>query len=286
MRAGLAASTVTPGRTAPDVSRMTPVMTPVWAEARAGSNARPARSIRTRTFERINTSGGRFRVSCHDRGGDRHALLRPSCPFAIQKFITSLGDSEMSDGVAAPEMMTARIPVCPCAQRWATGSRSAILVIFDTLCPARGAAPACVSPFPTGAPCPHPPRIVRPRRFSTSKSRTPASSSPRSGKAWRKRSAARICGFPKEIILLGGAPGAGKGTQTQFIMRARGLTCPPIVISDLLTTPEMERIKAQGGMVGDKEVREPRCCASCSTRPIATAWCSTAFRARRCRSSV
>ena len=60
--------------------------------------------------------------------------------------------------------------------------------------------------------------------------------------------------FPKEIILLGGAPGAGKGTQTQFIGEARGLTCPPIVISDLLTTPEMEKIKAQGGMVGDKEV--------------------------------
>jgi adenylate kinase len=60
--------------------------------------------------------------------------------------------------------------------------------------------------------------------------------------------------FPKEIILLGGAPGAGKGTQTQFISEARGLTCPPIVISDLLTTPEMEKIKAQGGMVGDKEV--------------------------------
>jgi adenylate kinase len=60
--------------------------------------------------------------------------------------------------------------------------------------------------------------------------------------------------FPKEIILLGGAPGAGKGTQTQFINDARGLTCPPIVISDLLTTPEMEKIKAQGGMVGDKEV--------------------------------
>jgi adenylate kinase len=60
--------------------------------------------------------------------------------------------------------------------------------------------------------------------------------------------------FPKEIILLGGAPGAGKGTQTQFISESRGLTCPPIVISELLTTPEMERIKAQGGMVGDKEV--------------------------------
>ena len=60
--------------------------------------------------------------------------------------------------------------------------------------------------------------------------------------------------FPKEIILLGGAPGAGKGTQTQFISEARGLTCPPIVISELLTTPEMEKLKAQGGMVGDKEV--------------------------------
>jgi adenylate kinase len=60
--------------------------------------------------------------------------------------------------------------------------------------------------------------------------------------------------FPKEIILLGGAPGAGKGTQTQFISETRGLTCPPIVISDLLTTPEMEKIKAQGGMVGDREV--------------------------------
>ncbi|MGI8980455.1 MAG: nucleoside monophosphate kinase [Pirellulaceae bacterium] len=60
--------------------------------------------------------------------------------------------------------------------------------------------------------------------------------------------------FPKELILLGGAPGAGKGTHTRFIMKARGLTCPPIVISDLLTTPEAEKIKEQGGMVGDKEV--------------------------------
>ena len=60
--------------------------------------------------------------------------------------------------------------------------------------------------------------------------------------------------FPKEIILLGGAPGAGKGTQTPFISRARGLTCPPVVISDLLTTPDMEKLKAQGVMVGDTEV--------------------------------
>lgn len=60
--------------------------------------------------------------------------------------------------------------------------------------------------------------------------------------------------FPKELILLGGAPGAGKGTQTRFIMDARGLTCPPIVVSELLVTPEAQRIKDQGGMVGDKEV--------------------------------
>src|SRR5262245_23344664 len=60
--------------------------------------------------------------------------------------------------------------------------------------------------------------------------------------------------FPKEMILLGGAPGAGKGTQTRFISETRGLTCTPIVMSELLTTPEMEKLKAQGVMVGDKEV--------------------------------
>jgi adenylate kinase len=60
--------------------------------------------------------------------------------------------------------------------------------------------------------------------------------------------------FPKELILLGGAPGAGKGTHTRFVMQARGLTCEPIVISDLLTTPEAIRIKDQGAMVGDKDV--------------------------------
>jgi adenylate kinase len=60
--------------------------------------------------------------------------------------------------------------------------------------------------------------------------------------------------FPKELILLGGAPGAGKGTQTRFIMKARGLTCPPIVVSELLTSPEAQKIKDEGGMVGDKEV--------------------------------
>ena len=60
--------------------------------------------------------------------------------------------------------------------------------------------------------------------------------------------------FTKELILLGGAPGSGKGTNSNFISKVRGLTCPPIIISDLLNTPEAQRIKEAGGMVGDTEV--------------------------------
>ncbi len=60
--------------------------------------------------------------------------------------------------------------------------------------------------------------------------------------------------FPKEIILLGGAPGAGKGTNTAFIARTRGLTCPPVVISSLLDSPEARTLKNAGNMVGDREV--------------------------------
>ena len=62
--------------------------------------------------------------------------------------------------------------------------------------------------------------------------------------------------FSKELILLGGAPGAGKGTNTEFIMKARDLTCKPIVVSALLSTPQACRIKQAGGMVGDREVVE------------------------------
>jgi len=60
--------------------------------------------------------------------------------------------------------------------------------------------------------------------------------------------------FPKELILLGGAPGSGKGTNTAFIRKIRGITSPPIVISELLNSPEAKKIKADGGMVGDEEV--------------------------------
>ena len=60
--------------------------------------------------------------------------------------------------------------------------------------------------------------------------------------------------FPKEIILLGGAPGAGKGTNTAFITKTRGLTCAPIVISALLDSPDARTLKDAGNMVGDREV--------------------------------
>jgi adenylate kinase len=60
--------------------------------------------------------------------------------------------------------------------------------------------------------------------------------------------------FPKEIILLGGAPGAGKGTNTDFITQTRGLTCPPIVVSALLDSPEAQALKNAGNMVGDRDV--------------------------------
>lgn len=60
--------------------------------------------------------------------------------------------------------------------------------------------------------------------------------------------------FPKDIILLGGAPGAGKGTNTAFIAKTRGITFPPIVISTLLDSPEAKALKDLGNMVGDREV--------------------------------
>src|SRR3954452_18554078 len=62
--------------------------------------------------------------------------------------------------------------------------------------------------------------------------------------------------FPKEIMWLGGAPGSGKGTNTPFILRERGLTAAPIVVSDLLDTPEMRALIDRGQFVGDREVIE------------------------------
>ncbi|MCP5537346.1 MAG: nucleoside monophosphate kinase [Akkermansiaceae bacterium] len=60
--------------------------------------------------------------------------------------------------------------------------------------------------------------------------------------------------FPKELILLGGAPGSGKGTNTAYICKVRDISSEPIVVSSLLDTPEMRSLKAEGHMVGDREV--------------------------------
>jgi len=61
--------------------------------------------------------------------------------------------------------------------------------------------------------------------------------------------------FPREFIWLGGAPGAGKGTNTPFITKTRDITAPPIVISTLLdNSAENKALKDAGKMAGDREV--------------------------------
>ncbi|HXD85374.1 MAG TPA: nucleoside monophosphate kinase [Urbifossiella sp.] len=61
--------------------------------------------------------------------------------------------------------------------------------------------------------------------------------------------------FPREFIWLGGAPGAGKGTNTPFIAKSRDITAPPIVISTLLdNSAENKALKDAGKMAGDREV--------------------------------
>ena len=62
--------------------------------------------------------------------------------------------------------------------------------------------------------------------------------------------------FPAEIFWLNGAPGAGKGTQTGFIMEFRDLTAKAIVVSELLQSPEARKMIDAGLLAGDREVTE------------------------------
>jgi len=62
--------------------------------------------------------------------------------------------------------------------------------------------------------------------------------------------------FPKEIIWLMGAPGSGKSFNAPYILMARGITAPEVVMSSLLTSPEAEKIKREAGLVGDSLVVE------------------------------
>lgn len=61
--------------------------------------------------------------------------------------------------------------------------------------------------------------------------------------------------FPKTIVTINGAPGAGKGTNTRTIMRHLNIIHEPIVVSDLLKVDPvlLERIN-QGLLINDEEV--------------------------------
>lgn len=60
--------------------------------------------------------------------------------------------------------------------------------------------------------------------------------------------------LPKQLVWLNGAPGAGKGTNTRTIKQILHIEPQPVVVSDLLSSPEFVKIKNSGGLVGDKDV--------------------------------
>lgn len=63
--------------------------------------------------------------------------------------------------------------------------------------------------------------------------------------------------FPNEIVLLNGAPGAGKSFNSRFILEARGLSTKPIVMSDLLAANDRFRAAIdQGMLISDADVVE------------------------------
>lgn len=60
--------------------------------------------------------------------------------------------------------------------------------------------------------------------------------------------------LPAKIIWLNGAPGAGKGTHTEFILESQQITSEPIIISALLQSKEAKACIDAGIMAGDLEV--------------------------------
>lgn len=50
--------------------------------------------------------------------------------------------------------------------------------------------------------------------------------------------------------------GAGKSFNAPYILEARGITAKEVVMSSLLNSPEAERLKCEGGLVGDALVIE------------------------------
>lgn len=60
--------------------------------------------------------------------------------------------------------------------------------------------------------------------------------------------------LPRTIVWVNGAPGAGKGTNTRNIMRVMGISTRPIIVSDLLHSPEFQQKIDQGLLIDDEEV--------------------------------
>ena len=57
--------------------------------------------------------------------------------------------------------------------------------------------------------------------------------------------------FPKVVVFLNGAPGAGKGTNTLTVMQILGISNKPVEVSSLLITPECEMLKSDGKLIDD-----------------------------------
>lgn len=72
--------------------------------------------------------------------------------------------------------------------------------------------------------------------------------------------------YPREIVFLGGAPGAGKGTNSSYIAQLRQFSAPTIVVSELLNTSTCKLLKDCGAMIDDnfvfnvllKELEKPK----------------------------
>lgn len=68
----------------------------------------------------------------------------------------------------------------------------------------------------------------------------------------QKRGATQLV-FPRELIFLTGAPGAGKGTQLGAILDERDIL-HSIEVSSLFSTPAFEALKATGKLISDQDV--------------------------------
>src|SRR2546428_2100798 len=87
--AGLAASTVTPGRTAPDVSLTVPAMVLVWADATTGNNARHAAAMNNRANVRMPSL---LLQVMHMRPIRDRAIVQQSCPALSMSFRAFCGN--------------------------------------------------------------------------------------------------------------------------------------------------------------------------------------------------